>query len=56
MADKTEKNSLPETTEEKGNEKPASGGKKTPKEFGGREGPEPTRYGDWENGGIISDF
>jgi hypothetical protein len=26
------------------------------KEFGGREGPEPTRYGDWENNGIISDF
>ena len=27
-----------------------------PKEFMGREGPEPTRYGDWENKGIISDF
>tara|TARA_R110002096_G_scaffold9468_4_gene37378 strand:+ start:203 stop:355 length:153 start_codon:yes stop_codon:yes gene_type:complete len=27
-----------------------------PKEFGGRSGPEPTRYGDWENNGIISDF
>lgn len=27
-----------------------------PKEFGGRDGPEPTRYGDWENKGIISDF
>ena len=26
------------------------------KEIGGREGPEPTRYGDWENNGIISDF
>ncbi|PCI64350.1 MAG: DUF1674 domain-containing protein [Kordiimonadales bacterium] len=26
------------------------------KEYGGREGPEPTRYGDWENKGIISDF
>ena len=25
-------------------------------EVGGRDGPEPTRYGDWENGGIISDF
>ena len=21
-----------------------------------RQGPEPTRYGDWEKGGIISDF
>ena len=26
------------------------------KEYGGRDGPEPTRYGDWENNGIISDF
>lgn len=25
-------------------------------ELGGREGPEPTRYGDWEKGGIASDF
>ena len=27
-----------------------------PKELGGRNGPEPTRYGDWEKKGIISDF
>ena len=27
-----------------------------PKEFGGPKGPEPTRYGDWERKGIISDF
>jgi hypothetical protein len=27
-----------------------------PKELGGRTGPEPTRYGDWEKKGIISDF
>jgi hypothetical protein len=26
------------------------------KEFGGPKGPEPTRYGDWENKGIASDF
>ncbi len=25
-------------------------------ELGGRNGPEPTRYGDWEKKGIISDF
>lgn len=25
-------------------------------EIGGREGPEPTRYGDWEVKGICSDF
>lgn len=29
---------------------------KKKKEYGGRDGPEPTRYGDWENKGIISDF
>ncbi|TNE60107.1 MAG: DUF1674 domain-containing protein [Alphaproteobacteria bacterium] len=27
-----------------------------PPEKGGRQGPEPTRYGDWEKKGIISDF
>lgn len=27
-----------------------------PKELGGREGPEPTRFGDWERKGIASDF
>lgn len=26
------------------------------KEFQGPKGPEPTRYGDWETKGIISDF
>jgi hypothetical protein len=27
-----------------------------PKEIGGSKKPEPTRYGDWEVGGICSDF
>jgi hypothetical protein len=27
-----------------------------PIELGGRNGPEPTRFGDWEKKGIISDF
>jgi hypothetical protein len=27
-----------------------------PPERGGQKGPEPTRYGDWEKKGIISDF
>jgi hypothetical protein len=26
------------------------------KESGGQKGPEPTRYGDWENKGLASDF
>jgi hypothetical protein len=30
--------------------------KSMPKEFQGPKGPEPTRYGDWENKGIASDF
>ncbi len=30
--------------------------KKDAKELGGPKGPEPTRYGDWERKGIVSDF
>ena len=30
--------------------------KQTPREWGGREGPEPTRYGDWEKNGRCIDF
>lgn len=29
---------------------------KKPAEIGGPKGPEPTRYGDWERNGIVSDF
>lgn len=29
---------------------------KKPTEIGGRKGPEPTRYGDWEVKGICTDF
>ena len=29
---------------------------KPPREVGGRNGPDPTRFGDWEKGGITSDF
>lgn len=31
-------------------------GKTRPKEIGGPQGPEPTRYGDWERNGRCSDF
>jgi len=34
----------------------AADGKARPKEIGGPKGPEPTRYGDWERNGIVSDF
>jgi hypothetical protein len=30
--------------------------KDRPKEIGGRKGPDPTRYGDWEKGGRCIDF
>ena len=29
---------------------------KLPPEINGRPGPEPTRFGDWENKGLTSDF
>ena len=31
-------------------------GDKKKKEIGGRDGPDPTRYGDWENNGRCIDF
>lgn len=34
----------------------AANARPAPKEFQGPKGPEPTRYGDWENKGIASDF
>jgi hypothetical protein len=33
-----------------------SGGAALPKEVGGRDGPDPARYGDWEVKGVASDF
>ena len=32
------------------------GATELPKELKGPKGPEPTRYGDWERKGVISDF
>lgn len=34
----------------------ASASKSTAKEIGGRSGPDPVRFGDWERGGLASDF
>ncbi len=34
----------------------AASARKRPKEINGPDGPEPTRYGDWEKDGIASDF
>lgn len=35
---------------------PESPGSVDRKEIGGREGPDPVRFGDWEKGGLASDF
>jgi hypothetical protein len=47
----SEKPKAPETKPEPQDSKPA-----LPKEIGGPKGPEPTRYGDWERNGRVSDF
>ena len=46
------KRALDEADTRRREEKP----KELPTELGGRDGPEPTRYGDWEKDGILSDF
>ncbi len=50
--------SLSETVPAATQPDPAAVGKEqsVPKEIGGREGPEPTRYGDWEKNGRCIDF
>ena len=34
----------------------AAAGRPAPQELGGRDGPDPVRYGDWERKGIAVDF
>lgn len=46
---------MPDTEKKENEKKPASPPPKV-KEIGGQEGPEPTRYGDWEKGGRCTDF
>lgn len=36
--------------------KASEAGTKLPPELGGRDGPEPVRYGDWERKGLAIDF
>jgi hypothetical protein len=43
---------LAEAEERRRNAQPV----KLPKEINGRDGPEPTRFGDWETKGLTSDF
>lgn len=70
MTDKEERNSLPEGARKDKLLSPAAKralkeaqarrkqreSSNRPEEIGGPEGAEPTRFGDWERGGIASDF
>jgi len=60
MADKTTETELPEAARralaEAEARRKAERFMVRPKELGGREGPEPVRYGDWERKGIAVDF
>ncbi len=49
---KAAQRALKEAQERRAKEK----GLKLPTELGGRDGPEPVRYGDWEKKGIAVDF
>jgi hypothetical protein len=46
----------PQTTTTTPAEATAPPAKPKPREVGGPAGPEPTRYGDWERKGRVSDF
>jgi hypothetical protein len=61
MSDDASKKPLPDAArralaEAEARRQAAANAKAPPKEFQGPKGPEPTRYGDWENKGIASDF
>ncbi len=51
MAQDTEKADVEDVEDVKKPENP-----EPPKEIGGRDGPDPTRYGDWEKAGRCIDF
>lgn len=48
--------SKPQPAPETKPEEPAPPPPPPEKEVGGRDGPDPVRYGDWEKGGIAVDF
>lgn len=50
------KRALEEAAERRRKAKEEADKKRPPKEIDGRDGPEPTRYGDWEVKGTASDF
>ena len=51
--EKSAENCVSETVESRDDAEPAA---TPPREIGGRDGPEPTRYGDWEKNGRCIDF
>lgn len=59
-SEKKRRAALPEAArralEEADARKKAQGSPDLPRELGGRDGPEPVRYGDWEKKGIAVDF
>jgi hypothetical protein len=58
IAKMSEKPKSPEAKPEPQDPKPAKPALPPvlPREIGGPKGPEPTRYGDWERNGRVSDF
>ncbi len=56
QARKNKPKPAPQKIEKREGKKTSSSVDEKVEEIGGREGPDPTRYGDWENKGILSDF
>lgn len=58
MTEQDQKNKpvLPNSKQESKPDDTATGTSERPREVGGRKGPDPTRYGDWEKGGRCIDF
>lgn len=62
MSDRPSKQNIPPAAQralaeaEDRRKKAEADAKSAPKEYGGRDGPEPVRYGDWEKKGIAIDF
>ena len=59
MSDETKRDLPPEALRalaEAEERRKAAAKTELPTELGGRDGPEPVRYGDWEKDGVASDF
>lgn len=52
----TDEKAPPAATQDSPAPKPPAPPPVLPKEIGGAPGPEPTRYGDWQHKGRVSDF